>query len=101
MKFFYKLFFITFILTNFTNAQIKGVGIGMKDTREVSASAILHLKSEDKALYIARIESVDKIRNPAPGMVVFNKQEKCLSLYNGHQWSCICTSCGQNRDSDK
>ncbi|RXM53228.1 MULTISPECIES: hypothetical protein [unclassified Chryseobacterium] len=54
-----------------------------------TASGVLVLESQTKALLLPTAESTDAIPNPSPGMMVFiNKNgAKRLAVFNGSKWS--------------
>lgn len=50
---------------------------------------VLVLESATKAMVLPQVDSVDNIKSPSPGMMVFVRTEgsERLAVYNGSQWS--------------
>ncbi|AZA82621.1 hypothetical protein C1637_20810 [Chryseobacterium lactis] len=74
-----------------TNAQIleesnAKVIIGSNNS---TASGVLVLESQTKALLLPSAESTDEIPNPSPGMIIFIRKNgaKRLAVFNGNKWS--------------
>lgn len=56
----------------------------------------LVLESKEKGFVIPRISSVNttfKKTDLVEGMLIYDKDEKCLKLYNGEIWNCIEPKC--------
>ena len=71
--------------TTAENANSKAI-IGAKSS---TADGVLVLESNTKAMVLPRLNTVDNIINPSPGMMVYiNKSgAKRLAVYNGTVWS--------------
>ena len=71
--------------TEVKNVESKVI-IGAKTT---SADGILVLESDSKALVLPKVNSVNDIINPAPGMMVLlnNSSTKMLAVFNGKIWT--------------
>ena len=68
------------------------VGIG---TIPTNGSAILELKSEDRALLVSRVNSVGNIATPENGMIAYEIANSCFKVYQNDEWSeCLGTSRG-------
>ena len=77
-------------------AQHKGTGIG---TFTPDPSSSLHVKSDDTGVLIPRVSNLtnsnatSSIKNPANGLLVYNKDKQCLSQNIGSpetpDWVCI------------
>lgn len=67
-----------------TTEQSQKVIIG-SDTSSVDGAMIL--ESTTKAMVLPRVNSVNDIINPSPGMMVYVNKDKLLALYNGAKWS--------------
>ena len=58
----------------------------------------LVLESKEKGLVIPRVSSIDTAFKPEDlyeGMIVYDKDESCIKLYNGQTWKCITANCVQ------
>lgn len=56
------------------------------------------LESKEKGLVIPRVSSIDTAFKPEDlyeGMIVYDKDESCIKLYNGQTWKCITANCVQ------
>lgn len=53
----------------------------------------LALESSSKGLVITRVSSASAVVNPVKGMIVYDRNAKCIKLYNGTSWNCIKRSC--------
>ena len=62
-------------------------GIGTVVPQE---SAVLDLSATDKALLLSRVDNTGSITNPENGMVIYDKTDKCIKVYQDDAWSgCI------------
>ncbi|MEO7312932.1 MAG: FG-GAP repeat protein [Chitinophagaceae bacterium] len=79
------LFTILLLWSNVILAQ--GVGIS-SDGSQPNASAQLDVKSTTKGVLIPRMASTERaaIVNPAPGLLVYDLNEKTLYMYDGSKW---------------
>lgn len=60
------------------------VGIG----EATATDGVLVLEDTDKAMILPKVANPHKnIKNPAPGMVVFDSANQQLAVFNGTQWS--------------
>lgn len=77
-----KIIFSLIILvsTNFYSQ----VGIG---TLTVEPSAILELKSSDKALLIPRVTTTAAVVTPSNAMIVFDQSSNCFKVYYNDKWT--------------
>jgi len=81
---------------NYTNGKV-GIGLTSPDN-----SALLDVSSTTKGVLIPRMTAAqrDAIVNPACGLMVFNMDSKCLSIYNCSTWNDILPNnpftCGQS-----
>lgn len=53
----------------------------------------LALESSDKGLVITRVSDTSAIVTPVKGMIVYDRSDQCVKLYNGSAWNCIKRSC--------
>ncbi|MGB1296080.1 MAG: hypothetical protein ACPG6V_11420 [Flavobacteriales bacterium] len=88
---FKKLITISSLLFSFaTTAQI---GIGVQTPHN---SAILDVHSESKGFLIPRMSTSDRTGinggNYAPGLIIYNTDDKCINFYNGSSWINPCVS---------
>lgn len=77
------LFFVFF--GSMIYAQQTGIG-----TTDPDESSVLEIKSTTKGLLIPRMEKadIDKIANPAPGLMVYDLTNKCVRVFkNSGAWS--------------
>ena len=49
-------------------------------------SAILDLNSDSKGFLPPRIASIDYIKNPVPGLIIYESSTNKLKYYNGKEW---------------
>jgi uncharacterized protein (TIGR02145 family) len=81
---------------NYQNGKV-GIGISSPDN-----SALLDVTSTTKGVLIPRMTKAQRnaIPNPACGLMVFNMDDKCLSVFNCSTWgdllSNTITDCGQS-----
>jgi uncharacterized protein (TIGR02145 family) len=81
---------------NYTNGKV-GIGLSSPDN-----SALLDVSSTNKGVLIPRMTAAqrDAIPNPACGLMVFNMDTKCLSIFNCLVWNDILPipsfTCGQS-----
>ena len=73
------LFFIFFI----TISSAQNVGIG---TTTPSANAVLDVTSADKGIMLPRVNDTSLVLAPTAGLMIYNKNTKTPSYYNGTQW---------------
>ncbi|WP_330444503.1 hypothetical protein [Flavobacterium sp. C4GT6] len=53
-------------------------------------SAVLDLSATDKVLLLSRVDNTGSITNPENGMVIYDKTDKCIKVYQDNAWSgCI------------
>ncbi|WP_330444500.1 hypothetical protein [Flavobacterium sp. C4GT6] len=58
-------------------------------------SAVLDLSATDKALLLSRVDNTGSVTNPENGMVIYDKTDKCIKVYQDNAWSgCIYISPG-------
>jgi hypothetical protein len=55
----------------------------------------LVLSSKNKGFVITRVQNSSKIVDPIDGMLIYDKDAKCVKLYNGSTWHCIERSCNE------
>ena len=55
-------------------------------------SGHIALESNTKGFVITRT-TTDKILDPKIGMMIYDTENDCVSLYNGTSWHCIVQSC--------
>lgn len=53
----------------------------------------LVMESKQKGFAITQVASVSAIANPVEGMLVYDRTENCVKLYNGTIWKCLEKSC--------
>lgn len=72
----------------------QNVGIN-DDGSEPDNSAILDLKCNNKGLLVPRLtgDEIEKISNPATGLILYNIEEDILLYYNGANWQKIYFDC--------
>ena len=71
-------------ITNRPESPDNGVLIGSSNT---SARGILIVESINQAMVLPKVDSLQDIVDPEPGMMVFVKNTKMLAVYNGVMWS--------------
>lgn len=61
----------------------------------VKTDAALEIASSTKGFLPPRltVEERDKIKNPSPGLVIFNKTSGCLNYHNAGSWFELCGQC--------
>lgn len=86
------LFLLTF--SNFTIGQISQIGDGV-----MQSSAKLQLNSTSKGFLMPRMTTtqIESIVNPTQGLQVYSSSDKCIHVYNGHQWK---KTCGQSIENN-
>ena len=78
-----KKIIISIVILVSTNV-FSQIGIG---TKTVEPSAILELKSLDKALLIPRVTNTAAIATPANAMMVFDQSSNCFKVYYNDKWT--------------
>jgi hypothetical protein len=79
------LFALSFLTTE-SKAQ---VGIG---TNSPEASSILDITSNNKGLLIPRVNSDSDVQNPAEGLIIYDKSDNCMNVYNNSTWINLCAA---------
>lgn len=71
---------------NVSEAADAKVVIGDPNT---TADGVLVLESQTKAMVLPVVSSFSDVKNPAPGMMIYikNNSKKRLAVYNGRKWS--------------
>lgn len=80
---------------NFSNAPTDNlesktakVIIGSPDIPQAMVPGILVLADDNKAMVLPKVASPHlNIKNPAPGMLVYDSTDRLLAVFNGTQWS--------------
>ncbi|MEM6262038.1 MAG: tail fiber domain-containing protein [Bacteroidota bacterium] len=63
--------------------------IGINDTGNApDSSAMLDISSTDKGILMPRMNTLqrDAIRNPVPGLMIYNVEDSCFNYYTGENW---------------
>lgn len=78
---------LSFILLMASTSSYAQLGIG---TNQPDISAALDISSSNQGFLPPRLDNIqkDKISSPAEGLMIFNKDEKCLQYWNGTTWLC-------------
>lgn len=73
------------------------------DWPEIIPNGYITLESKNKGMVISRVDhvggtdgtplSTDSVTEPKLGMLVYDKQDDCVKLFNGFIWKCIERSC--------
>ena len=56
-------------------------------------NAWLSLESKTKGFVISRVENEGVIANPMEGMLIYDKVDNCVKLFNGTEWKCLERDC--------
>lgn len=56
-------------------------------------NGFITLESSDKGFVITRVANTNQITDAKEGMLVYDKNEQCVKLFNGTTWKCIQKSC--------
>ena len=76
------LFVLLFLLQSITLSAQVGIGTDHSDP-----SAVLDLNGNGKqGLLMPQVDHHDSIKNPKPGLIVYDKHIKAMLLYNGKDW---------------
>lgn len=51
------------------------------------------MESKEKEFAITQVANVSAIANPVEGMLVYDRTENCVKLYNGTIWKCLEKNC--------
>ncbi|MDO5510430.1 MAG: hypothetical protein Q4F57_07020 [Weeksellaceae bacterium] len=62
----------------------EGVVIGVEDA---APPGVLVLNDDTKAMVLPVVESVVNVRNPEPGMWVYEQRTRAMAFYNGEVWT--------------
>lgn len=66
---------------------VADVGEGVRIGEEDSAPGVLVLNDPEKAMVLPVVESVINVRNPQPGMWVYEHRSKAMAFFNGSVWT--------------
>lgn len=73
------------------------VGISVMKTQKLDwekvPNAWLSLESKTKGFVISRVENEGVIANPMEGMLIYDKVDNCVKLFNGTEWKCLERDC--------
>ncbi len=64
----------------------QGVVIGASIT-EVPGVLVLETTNAIKSLKLPTVQSYIEIKSPEPGMIAYDKSQKSLIVFNGHEWA--------------
>ena len=56
-------------------------------------NGFLTLESQEKGFVITRVSGEGVVTDPKEGMLIYDKTQKCVKLYNGSAWKCIKRNC--------
>lgn len=56
-------------------------------------NGFIALESKSQGFVISRLHNETAIDTPVKGMLIYDKSEKCVKLYNGSSWKCIKKAC--------
>lgn len=56
-------------------------------------NGFLALESQEKGFVITRVSGEALVTEPKEGMLIYDKNQNCVKLYNGSAWKCIKRSC--------
>lgn len=56
-------------------------------------NGFIALESSNKGMVITRLTNSNQISDPKEGMIIYDKTDACVKLYNGSSWKCIQKSC--------
>ncbi len=74
--------FALILLIAFSGLAQSGIGTIIPEQ-----SALLELSAPDKALLLSEIDQISDIANPENGMMVYDKSENCIKIFQDNQWS--------------
>ncbi|MGQ1944088.1 hypothetical protein [Ornithobacterium rhinotracheale] len=65
-----------------------GIIISDIDIKEIKKEdkGILQLESKSKALILPKVQSVENIKNPIIGTIVYEIKKQALAIFNGNRW---------------
>ncbi|MGV4461834.1 hypothetical protein ACQ1Q5_09910 [Ornithobacterium rhinotracheale] len=65
-----------------------GIIISDIDIKEIKKEdkGILQLESKSKALILPKVQSVENIKNPIIGTIVYEIKKQALAIFNGDRW---------------
>lgn len=56
-------------------------------------NGFIALESSNKGMVITRLTNASQVTDPKEGMIIYDKTDACVKLYNGSSWKCIQKSC--------
>ncbi|WP_313374814.1 Ig-like domain-containing protein [Chishuiella sp.] len=83
----------TEIADSFTNIGVSTKAKKLNNWPTTIPNGFIALESSQKGFVITRVTSSSKITEPKPGMVIYDKTDLCVKLYNGTSWNCIKKTC--------
>lgn len=81
------------IATSFTNVGISTKATKLNNWPTAIPNGFIALESSQKGFVVTRVTNSSKITDPKPGMVIYDKTDLCVKLYNGTSWNCIKKTC--------
>ena len=78
-----------------TNVGISTMSKKSENWPQSIPNGFLALESSNKGFVITRTDNVEKILDSREGMIVYDKTDKCVKLFNGAEWKCIERSCNE------
>lgn len=86
-----RILFTTLLFIINSDYILAQVGVGTITPHE---SAILEVKSNEKGFLLPRVNNsnLQLINSPAEGLMVYNTDEKCLSIFKQSNWYDVCTN---------
>jgi hypothetical protein len=79
--------------TSFTNVAVSTMSTKQENWPQSIPNGFIALESSTKGFVITRVESASKVSDAKEGMIVYDKTDNCVKLYNGTTWHCIAKSC--------
>lgn len=77
----------------FTNVGVSTNAKKLDNWPTAIPNGFIALESSQKGFVITRVTSSSKISEPKAGMLIYDKTDLCVKLFNGLVWNCIKKSC--------